>query len=489
MIASSLAPSSEPSAGRGGPGARRPLAAALAAALAASLIPAAAARAEAWRPLAQEHAVVYASPDPESLYAYSPGLCVGPDGRSLVATIDLGGPGAKDLAGPVFQRRLGGVPSQWQGRVLRSVDEGRTWAECASFPFMHARPFVAGRSLYVLGQADDLMIIRSDDGGDTWTPPARLTSGQNWHQAPGNVVYANGCVYLVMERRVTQGIAGWYVGEIAPVLMRARIGDDLTRPESWTLASELAFNAAVDLAKLDYTGIPFFPTDPARGLAVAPGRTMAPPGWLETSVVQLHDPTHVWHDPSRRTFHLWMRAHTGGTGYAAIAKVEESGPEPGQGPMTTRLETVPSGRSIVFVPCPGGQMKFHVLYDERDGLYWLLSTQATDSMTRPDRLPVDRYGLPNNERRRLQLHYSRNMIDWCFAGIVAAGETERASRHYASMVISGEDLLVLSRSGDERAHHAHDVNLITLHRIPDFRRLADPAIKPGRAAALRAEFP
>jgi hypothetical protein len=97
--------------------------------------------------------------------------------------------------------------------------------------------------------------------------------------------------------------------------------------------------------------------------------------------------------------------------------------------------------------------------------------------------------LPNNERRRLQLHYSRNMVDWLFAGLVAAGETERASRHYASMVISADNILVLSRSGDERANNAHDVNLITLHRIQDFRRLADPSIKPGRAEAVRAEFP
>jgi photosystem II stability/assembly factor-like uncharacterized protein len=40
------------------------------------------------------------------------------------------------------------------------------------FPFMHARPFAAGESLYVLGHAGDLMIIRSDDGGETWSPPA-----------------------------------------------------------------------------------------------------------------------------------------------------------------------------------------------------------------------------------------------------------------------------------------------------------------------------
>ena len=40
------------------------------------------------------------------------------------------------------------------------------------------------------------------------------------------------------------------------------------------------------------------------------------------------------------------------------------------------------------------------------------------------------------------------------------------------MVIDGQDLHVLSRSGDHRAKSAHDGNLITLHTVKDFRRLA-----------------
>jgi hypothetical protein len=79
--------------------------------------------------------------------------------------------------------------------------------------------------------------------------------------------------------------------------------------------------------------------------------------------------------------------------------------------------------------------------------------------------------LPNNERRRLQLHFSKNMIDWCFAGLVAVGPAEHASRHYASMAIDGDDSVILSRSGDQRAKSAHDGNLITFHRVEDFREL------------------
>jgi hypothetical protein len=338
---------------------------------------------------------------------------------------------------------------------------------------MHARPFAAGGAVYVLGHAGDLTIVRSDDNGETWGQPARLTDGQSWHAAACNVHYANGCVYLVMERRVSRRIETWPVGELAPVLMRAAVAEDLTRRQSWTFASELRFGDAVPNADaepgLDHFGVPFFKAPYPSGSFPAEDRNCAPIGWLETNVVQFTDPNHYWFDLAGRTLHLWMRAHTGGTGYAAVAKAVEDAP--GRGTITTMLETVPSGRKALYVPCPGGQLKFHILHDEPTRRYWLLSNQATDSMTRADRLPGDRYNLPNNERRRLGLHFSTNCIDWCFAGLVAVGPAENAARSYASMVVDGDDLHVLSRSGDRRAKNAHDGDLITFHTVRGFRGL------------------
>lgn len=48
------------------------------------------------------------------------------------------------------------------------------------------------------------------------------------------------------------------VAAIAPVLMRARIGDDLLQRENWTFASEVYFRDAVDQEKLDDFGVPFY---------------------------------------------------------------------------------------------------------------------------------------------------------------------------------------------------------------------------------------
>lgn len=422
--------------------------------------------------LAPDYVKVYESPDPECIYAYSPGIAVLPGGR-IIATLDLSGPGIETIPGPKRVIEWGRL---WFGKVFASDDGGQSWIHKTDFPFMHARPFVAGNALYVIGHCNDLVIMRSDDGGESWGEPVPLTDGQVWHQAPCNVHYAKGNVYLVMERITHPGVKELRTHKMAPVLMRGSLSVDLTRRESWTFASELTMQEALSGKECDLFGVPFFPekqmdspSPAAQPDPIMPKRKeMYPRGWLETNVVQIIDDRHYLYDPAGRTFHLWMRSATGRNGFAAIAKAVEQE----DGTIVTTLEQAPSGKTFLYVPCPGGQMKFHILYDEATALYWLLSSQATDSMTRADKLPPERNGNPDNERQRLQLHFSTNCVDWCFAGLVAKANTPKAARHYASMAICGEDLLILSRSGDERAKNPHDGNIITFHRIEHFRELA-----------------
>lgn len=413
--------------------------------------------------LANDYTVVYESPDPKDVYAYSPGLARLSSGR-LVATMDQGGRGVASLP----DMKKDGDGHLWRGKVFTSDDRGRTWAHRCDTPLMHARPFTAGDAVYVLGHDGDLGILPSDDMGATWGEPSWLTNGGGWHQAPCNVHYTRGRVYLVMEHNTEPGFRGWPVSVLAPVVMSADVNADLTKRQSWTFSDELSFKQALEQAgKPHLIGVPFF--TPGNTAPDNPGdkRHMALPGWLETNIVQFTDPGHVWHDPARRTFHLWMRAHTGATNLACIAKAVEAD----DGSLTVSLEKAPSGEPMLYAPCPGGQMKFHILYDRPSKLFWLLSSQATDSMTRPDRLPPNRYNLPNNERHRLVLHFSTNCMDWCFAGRVADSGEYGQGRHYASMAIDGDDLHIMARSGDARAKSAHDGNLITFHTVHRFRDL------------------
>lgn len=410
--------------------------------------------------LAQEHVKINYL-EKCDLSSYSPGICVTKTGR-IIVTAGTSGSNEAMADFKIKGRRYGGYV---QGRIFASDDDGKSFVLKHRFPFMHARPFEFEGNLYVLGQCNDLMIIKSVDNGETWTEPYSLTDGEDWHQAPCNVLYKNDCLYIVMEKRSDRKITGWKVNNIAPVLMRGNKGGNLTKRKSWTFASQLYFDEAVDKDKLKYFGVPFHWTTSDTYVEIAPGRGCAEIGWLETNIVKFHDESHYLYNEN--TIHLFMRAHTGMTGYGAMAKVIEKN----DGTMETVLEKAPSGKEMVYIPIPGGQMKFHIIYDEATKLYWLLSTQATDSMKRAELLPPERYNLPDNERRRLVLHFSRNCFDWCFAGVVAIGEKENMSRHYAAMVAKDDDLLVVSRSGDENAISAHDTNFVSFHKIKDFRGL------------------
>lgn len=407
------------------------------------------------QPLANDFITIYSSNTEQGEYVYTPGIAVLPKGRVII-TMDHKAPG---------------INSDQRGMIFVSEDS-KHYRFVGYFPFVHARPFFAGDRTYIIGQAGRIFIMASEDGGETWGKAAALSPEHEegcWHASATNVWYEEDRVYLAMEHQAAPDGVSWPVAAMAPVLLRARVTDDLTLRESWTFSTEIFFRDVVEQDNLDFFGVPFYKVPRGGMIDTSPhaSRTCAPIGWLETNVVRIKDPHHYWFDPYNKTYHLLARAHTGGTGYAAMCKVREL-PD---GSMRTELVSVPSGVYQVFLPMPGGQMRFHILYDCVSSLYWLLGTQAIDSMTRSEYLPADRYSLPNNERRRLVLHFSRNCVDWCFAGMVAMGAGEKQSRHYASMAFHGDDLLIASRSGDERAKSAHDGNLITLHRVQGFRNL------------------
>lgn len=409
------------------------------------------------RPLAQDYVLLAKSDDAKNSPLYSPSILRLKSGR-LVATYTQ-----------ALKKEKAGADSQV---FLTSDDGGKTWTKRAESPATQGRVFEAGETLYYLATGAGLPICRSDDQGVTWSAPSLLTEkSKTWQQTAANVWYANGNVYLEMELKGRK-IDAWAASEKAPVLLRAKIGDDLTQPGSWSFSSVLNFADIIpgfreNEPQIDWFGIPFYKQTYPERSRISPGRSFSPMGWAEGNVVQILDPNHYWYDPSGKTFHIFLRALTGMTNYGAVCQVVEND----DGTMTTSLVKAPSGKNLLFLPLPGGQMRFHVLYDEKTKLYWLLSNQTTDSMTRAEKLPAERHDLAFGERHRLALHFSTNMVDWCLAGIVAIGGGAKESRHYAAMDIDGDDLVILSRSGDQDAHSAHEGNLITFHRVKNFRDL------------------
>lgn len=73
----------------------------------------------------------------------------------------------------------------------------------------------------------------------------------------------------------------------------------------------------------------------------------------------------------------------------------------------------------------GGNRQFYITYDAETKLYWQVSNYL-------------------DEDERIALYFSKNAFDWSFAGIVAKAEGDVKSYTHPSMVINGNDLLILS---------------------------------------------
>lgn len=430
--------------------------------------------------LASDYKIVYKSANPNTDYGFTNCIHILPSGR-YVTSYDI---------------------SDKFGKICVSDDKGETWRITCEEEFFHGSLFEAGESLYLLASSKqngyNLLVLRSDDDGESWTKPSFLTEGGRWMHCAIDAWHKDGYVYLVMDKFIVRDgevvRSTWRPCVSAPVVLRGKCTDDLTKRESWLFSNEVRFCDVIKEADIDGFGIPFFKSleelpegaEHEKDFYASPemyrhaydfenDKPAAPfyfhaVGALEANIVQITDPKHYWYDPTGKTLHIFSRCNTHGTGYCTVMKAVERIRD-GKEVIDIECEVNPSGKRIVFLPMPGGHNKFYIKYDEKTKLYWLLSSQSIDSMTRIEFISEDRYNIPSDERHRLVLHFSKNMVDWCFAGLIAKDDNERRCRHYGSVDIDGEDLIILSRTGDENTKTAHDNNLITLHRIKNFRDL------------------
>ena len=101
-----------------------------------------------------------------------------------------------------------------------------------------------------------------------------------------------------------------------------------------------------------------------------------------------------------------------------------------------------------------------------------LVTNSQDLLGWGDRWRKSQHGPPGNERRWLFLHYSIDCLNWFPAGCVARWSDDIYKNFmYPSVVVDGEDLVVLSRTSKESGDQ-HDADLCTVHRVNNFRSLA-----------------
>ncbi|MDD3153892.1 MAG: sialidase family protein [Victivallaceae bacterium] len=377
--------------------------------------------------------ILFESPNPAEIFCYSPALCHGFDNR-IVAAVDLGGPGTSQLDGPRSAR--GDARAGNQIRIFLSDDHGSSWrATSARIPMLHENLFRAGKWLYLVGQCGPLAVSRSDDNGEHWSPVSILEDQHSWCDGVGRVNFHGDRVYVPYGRAFEAG--PWSM----PMVLSACVNDDLTRKESWTISEPFDPRPIMESSRAG--GIP----------------CVEFPGIIEGNLTRIYDEQHEFYDPSGQTMLLfyrtsWERLPEGMGNLGAVLRCVE---DPVDGKLRTKRLKTRDGRELFYLPWPGGAIKFNLDYDPTGKCYWMVASQ-------PDGV--------HSPRRRLGLYFSRNAFDWNSAGIVAEGPSDNGARNYAALLIDGEDLLILSRSGDERAKSDHDNNLVTLHTIKNFRSLA-----------------
>jgi len=314
-------------------------------------------------------------------------------------------------------------------RVYRSVDKGKTWKKISEVEGLTwASLFTHRKAIYMLGTTaghglGHTAIIKSTDGGATWTEPRDADSGLifsdlSYHTAPVPVVVHGGRIWRTMEDE--KGPGGWGTNFRA-FLMSAPVDADLLKASSWTFSDHLAY----DSTRLG-------------------GRFK---GWLEGNTLIT---------PEGHPANMLRVSMAAGGGKTALITYSKDGKTSGFDPQKD------------FIDFPGGSTKFHILYDPVSKNYWALSNAVPEKHN-------GSYYSEGMIRNTLVLMSSKDLRNWRIADtLLYHPDIAKHAFQYPVFVFDGNDIVFVSRTayddGVGGAYRQHDVNYFTFHRIPDFRR-------------------
>jgi hypothetical protein len=339
----------------------------------------------------------------------SPTIAVLPNGHYVAAHDLFRNGGAESPAG------------RGTTKVFRSTDRGRTWRRVAQLQRAGwSTLFEHMGSLYLFGKtlaAGDIVIRRSDDEGATWTDPADARTGllgPGSGTTPNPPVIHGGRLWIANSTRV------W----------SAPVGADLLQAASWTRS----------------------------------GGPRSDPGYLNGR------------------FTIWTEGQVVAspvTGVLVLPKIKDLPntallryPDPARGPVFDPAQD--------FVHLPGAEKKFGVRYDPVSQRFWALTNPVLRrhqaqanvpwSIWRFWRKPVT----PALVRNAAAIYSSADLRTWEFEQVfLYSPDVEHVGFQYLNFLVEGNDLLVVSRTaynvGRWDTPRAHDSNLLTFHRVSDFR--------------------
>ncbi|MBT7301832.1 MAG: exo-alpha-sialidase [Victivallales bacterium] len=381
------------------------------------------------KPLAQAYTVIFERPDVAGTMVDTPSIARLPGGR-LLASNNIDGSWGGGIGQAGLDREF---PGGYNLYIHASDDNGQTWHTLTRLPLADGMLLTLGDEAYVLGTGRvggtrrDVYVVRSTDGGETWGNVVQIHDGPAWNSATG-IVIRNGWLYRAYDTAVHQ--EGRQLFVLAGDTTR-----DLLAPESWRCSNTVGFPGLPQVMK-------------------RPVAWSFRDHWLEPNVVDI-----------RGRLTVIARCRIDDYGTCHIAGVCDLSDTDGD----LRLEFTQ------FHPFLGAQQKFHILYDEVSDFYWMVGNLVTDPQNHTGWYPqaVERgyKGGAGNERRILALFYSLDSLNWLQAGVVAMSADPMQGFMYSQMLIEGNDLLFAVRTSKDRGNN-HDAELVTFHRLPQFRSLA-----------------
>jgi hypothetical protein len=319
--------------------------------------------------------------------------------------------------------------------LYRSSDQGQTWVNLTPSPMMDMKRgslFVYNNVLYFWGYTaapGQIVIRKSTDNGSTWTTPNSATDGLlntgTQHGTPHNPVIHNG--------RLWTAVTGKRVMSVSTTR-------DFLDASRWAGPSSAANTDNGPLGA---------------GLTITEAQIVASPA----------------------------------QGVVVLPKIENY-------PYTVLIratgnQTVANPTDADWVDLPGGDKKFGAAYDLVSGKFYILSNPV---------LPTH-YGYSepwNLIRNTAAMLSSKDLVHWDVEQLfLYSPNIGYEGFQYLNFDFDGNDLIIASRTAfditdepgvDNRPPRGHDSNLITFHRIPNFRNaVPNQFLKISGGQVLRQE--
>ena len=307
--------------------------------------------------------------------------------------------------------------------MFRSTDKGETWT---TLPTLHNLTsggsfFYNNGVLYLMGGG---YIIQSTDNGTTWSTPVDTTSGvigsPNSTWTPVNPIVLNDRIWSAANSRIQSAPTNANLLAQSSWLWSASIGKDTNWLDGRVLQTDGVDNTVINEAQLV--------ASPEHGVVMLP------------KVLDLP--------------------------YTALFRANSS-----VGSATFDPESC-------FVALPGGDKKFGAAYDSGSGKFYVLSNPTLPAHVgyvwpwmRPEYYS-------NMIRNTAAVLSSRDLFNWKVEKIfLYSANIEHNAFQYFNFDFDGTNMVIASRTafdvGDVNPPpRGHDSNMITFHRIDDFRNIA-----------------